>query len=203
MLTSVWIINWKRNDCSSNRRGKDGVYKVCQKSTVATKELNQAFVNAGVTSGYGKTEDQNGFKQEGFGPMDMSVDFETGERMTTPNAYLREGYTSPEILQRITIHVGQDVAKLNFDTSSDKNICRGISLIATKRGMTSSEVTTLEPEREVILCAGAVGSPKILELSGIGLCKNEKITTLLLFISKEFFLYTYQSTSSLRVFRFL
>eukprot|EP00392_Amoebophrya_sp_AT5.2_P015992 g16220.t1 len=42
-------------------RGKEGVYKVCQKASEETRELNTAFVEAGaVKSGYGKTKDQNG-----------------------------------------------------------------------------------------------------------------------------------------------
>ncbi|CAD7961740.1 unnamed protein product [Amoebophrya sp. A25] len=163
----------RHNGEPSPYRGKDGVYKVSQKVTEATKELNQAFVEAGsVASGYGKTDDQNGFRQEGFGPMDMSVDWERGERMTTANAYLRKGYTDQGILDRVNIELTQNVLKLVFEADSGDGgdgspntgkICRGV-LVLSKSG----ELSTLEAEREVILCAGAVGSPMLLELSGIG-----------------------------------
>ena len=48
--------------------------------------LYQAFIEAGVQAGYGRTEDYNGYRQEGFGPMHMTV--RNGERCSTDLAYL-------------------------------------------------------------------------------------------------------------------
>ena len=51
---------------------------------------------------YGFTEDQNGFRQEGFGPMDMTVNWNTGERETSANAYLNK-QRFPDIVSRIEV----------------------------------------------------------------------------------------------------
>jgi len=175
-------------------RGKEGVYKVCQKASEETRELNTAFVEAGaVKSGYGKTKDQNGYRQEGFGPMDMSVDFETGERMTSANAYLRRGYTDPAILASVDVETSLQVSRLLFapttsgGTNAERPRAIGVEVVsgAAPRpgGIKSPQVvesffvhgssgsatsTDAAPGGEVILCAGAVGSAHLLQLAGIG-----------------------------------
>jgi choline dehydrogenase len=48
--------------------------------------LYEAFIKAGVEAGYPKTKDYNGYKQEGFGPMQMTV--KNGVRASSSKSYL-------------------------------------------------------------------------------------------------------------------
>ena len=70
----------------------------------ATWALYQAFIDAGKEAGYPETKDYNGYQQEGFGPMHMTVD--KGVRASTSNAYLsrakkRKNFT---LMKRVTVH---------------------------------------------------------------------------------------------------
>ena len=66
-------------------RGGEGPVDTCNGNNMRNP-LYEAFVAAGEEAGYGKTEDYNGYRQEGFGPMHMTV--RRGERCSTDLAYL-------------------------------------------------------------------------------------------------------------------
>ncbi|MGB0845010.1 MAG: GMC family oxidoreductase N-terminal domain-containing protein, partial [Alphaproteobacteria bacterium] len=68
-------------------RGDDGPVTVNNGNDRTFNPLYNAFIEAGAQAGYGKTEDYNGYRQEGFGPMHMNV--KNGVRWSTANAYLR------------------------------------------------------------------------------------------------------------------
>ncbi|MCJ8298059.1 MAG: GMC family oxidoreductase N-terminal domain-containing protein, partial [Pseudomonadales bacterium] len=68
-------------------RGGNGPLATCNGNEMSTSPLYQAFIDAGVEAGYPKTKDYNGYRQEGFGPMHMTV--KAGVRASTSNAYLR------------------------------------------------------------------------------------------------------------------
>lgn len=68
----------------SEYRGTDGPLHVQRYRH--TNPLYEAFIEAGVQAGYGRTEDMNGFKQEGFGSMDSTIS--KGTRWSTSRAYL-------------------------------------------------------------------------------------------------------------------
>ena len=104
----------------SRYRGSNGPLQVCRKQTPATQTLNQAFVQAGGgDAGYGFTSDQNGWCQEGFGQMDMTVDHQSGERASTMNCYLRRK-KFPELRNRINIRTDVAVQRLLFaDENAD------------------------------------------------------------------------------------
>ena len=112
--------------------------------------MNQAFVEAGRQAGFPLTDDFNGYQQEGFGPFDVTID--RGRRASTRHAYLRE--TPPNL----EIRTGAQVLGLAFEGR------RAVGLRLAAGG--GSE--TLRCRREVILAAGAFGSPQLLLLSGIG-----------------------------------
>lgn len=114
--------------------------------------LYQAFIDAGVDAGYMATDDYNGHQQEGFGAMHMTV--KNGVRWSTANAYLRPAMQR----KNLTIKTGVQVAKVLL---KDKRAV-GIELLKGK----SSEQFYVN--KEVILSAGSIGSPHILQLSGIG-----------------------------------
>jgi choline dehydrogenase len=115
--------------------------------------LYHAFVEAGMVAGYPYTPDMNGYQQEGVGPMFMTT--KSGKRWSTANAYLRSGVMRRANLKLIT---RAQVRKLLFDGKT-----------ATGAEIDYRETRyRIEAQREVLLCAGAINSPQLLMLSGIG-----------------------------------
>ncbi|MCJ9428856.1 choline dehydrogenase [Kordiimonas marina] len=114
--------------------------------------LYRAFIKAGVEAGYLGTPDYNGFNQEGFGPMHMTV--KDGVRWSASNAYLRPAMKRPNL----TVLTGVRVERLLLDGK------RAAGVVFTQHGREQSA----SAGREVILSAGPIGSPHILQLSGIG-----------------------------------
>ncbi len=114
--------------------------------------LYQAFIDAGVQAGYFGTDDYNGRQQEGFGPMHMTV--KNGRRWSTANAYLRPA------MQRsnLTVVTHALVHKVLLEGKTATGI----------RYELQGRVQEVRANREVILSAGSVGSPHLLQLSGIG-----------------------------------
>ena len=114
--------------------------------------LYQAFIDAGEQAGYGVTSDYNGRRQEGFGPMHMTV--KDGVRWSTANAYLRPalGRANLKVVSRARTH------KILLKN----RVATGVEY---ERG---GKVQRVEATAEVILSAGSIGSPHILQLSGIG-----------------------------------
>ncbi len=114
--------------------------------------LYQAFIEAGRQAGYPLTSDYNGSQQEGFGPMEMTV--WGGRRWSAANAYLRPA------LQRANIDLVSRalVRRVVFEGK------RAIGVEVEYNGRTA----LVRANREVVLAAGAINSPKLLLLSGIG-----------------------------------
>ena len=119
---------------------------------MAGNPLYQAFIDAGGEAGYPITDDYNGYCQEGFGPMHMTV--RGGVRESTSRAYLRPALSR----QNLTVMKHVLVDKIVFDGK------RAIGIAARHKG----KDIVLHANREVILSAGAIASPMILQRSGIG-----------------------------------
>ncbi|MBL4891657.1 MAG: choline dehydrogenase [Rhizobiaceae bacterium] len=117
--------------------------------------LYQAFVDAGKQAGYELTDDYNGQKQEGFGPMEQTV--HDGRRWSAANAYLH-----PALKRDNCILVRGLVEKIIIKDG----VATGVEL---SRG---SNKETITAQREVILSASSFNSPKLLMLSGIGPAKH-------------------------------
>lgn len=133
-------------------RGGSGPLGVSGGNNMAGNPLYQAFIDAGVEAGYPRTDDYNGYCQEGFGPMHMTV--RGGVRESTSRAYLR-----PALKRRnLTVMKYVLVDKVVFDGT------RAIGVAARHNG----KDMVLHANREVILSAGAIASPMILQRSGIG-----------------------------------
>ncbi len=115
--------------------------------------LFEAFIKAGVEAGYGYTKDQNGYRQEGFGPMFMTI--KDGVRWSTAKAYLDPISSKRD---NLTIRRSVLVTRVLFDGS------RAIGIETFKNG----KFSTIHCDREVILCGGSINSPQLLHLSGIG-----------------------------------
>ena len=131
-------------------RGGDGPLNV---STGASDNpLFDAFIEAGVQAGYPFTEDMNGFQQEGFGRMDMTI--HKGLRWSAARAFLRPVLKRPNL----TVETGALTTRVLFDGS------RATGVEYRQGGKTR----TILAEREVILSGGAINSPQLLMLSGVG-----------------------------------
>ena len=132
-------------------RGGEGPVDTCNGNNMKNP-LYTAFIAAGEEAGYGRTEDYNGYRQEGFGAMHMTV--RRGERCSTDWAYLAPARKRPNL----TVVTEAEVDKLIL---SGKQV-RGVWY--QRRG----ERSEVSARREVILSAGSIGSPAILQRSGIG-----------------------------------
>ncbi len=133
-------------------RGGDGPVATCNGNEMTLNPLYQAFIEAGEQAGYPKTDDYNGYQQEGFGPMHMTVN--NGVRASTSNAYLKHALARPNL----TLLKGVLTRKVML---KDK---RAIGVEFEKSGQTQ----VVFANQEVISCAGSIGSVQLLQLSGIG-----------------------------------
>ena len=113
--------------------------------------LFHAFVDAGREAGFEVTEDYNGEKQEGFGPMEQTI--HNGRRWSAANAYLKPA------LKRPNVKLVKGLAR--------KIVLEGKRAVGVEieAGRTFS---TIRARREVIIAASSINSPKLLMLSGIG-----------------------------------
>jgi choline dehydrogenase len=115
--------------------------------------LCRAFVEAGEQAGYARTDDVNGYQQEGFGRNDRTTSPD-GKRATTAHMYL------DPVRHRGNLDIATEAlaTRLILDGARTIGVCY-------ERGGREIEATA---SREVILAGGAVNSPQLLMLSGIG-----------------------------------
>ena len=132
-------------------RGTDGPLGVNTGNNMENP-LYRAFIEAGAQAGYPVTDDYNGYQQEGFGPMQMTV--KGGVRWSTANAYLRPAMERANL----TVKTGVIVSRVILENGR----ATGVEFIKRKKLQRATAA------REVILSAGPIGSAQILQLSGIG-----------------------------------
>jgi len=137
-------------------RGAGGPVAVCAGNDMRLNPLYQAFIGAGQQAGYPFTADYNGHQQEGFGQMHMNVD--QGVRASTARAYLRAARRRANL----TVHRHVLVDRLTFE--GDR--VDGVEILGGNPA--NRRRVRLHARREVILSAGSIGSPTILQRSGIG-----------------------------------
>ncbi len=130
-------------------RGRDGPLHITRGPR--RNPLYHAFVDAGVQAGFERTDDYNGEKQEGFGPMEATIWH--GRRWSAANAYLRPALKRANVglhrclVRKVVIEDGRATG------------------VEVERG---GRIYTVHARREVILAASSINSPKLLMLSGIG-----------------------------------
>jgi choline dehydrogenase len=114
--------------------------------------LHQAWLDAAQQAGYSLTEDYNGYAQEGFGRMDMTV--RNGTRCSAAKAYLYDARKRPnlKVIEKAL------VTRILFDGT------RAIGVEYERAG----QLHQLHAAREVILSGGPINSVQLLKLSGIG-----------------------------------
>ena len=145
----------ERRDIGANAyHGGEGPVSVTTPKS-GNNPLFHAMVEAGVQAGYPRTDDLNGYQQEGFGPMDRTVTAQ-GRRSSTARGYLDQAKARPNL--SIVTHALTD--RILFDGK------RAVG-VAYLHG-DSNTPTTVRARREVLLCSGAIASPQILQRSGVG-----------------------------------
>jgi len=137
-------------------RGDSGPVGTCNGNGMKLNPLYQAFIDAGKDAGYGETADYNGYRQEGFGPMHMTV--KNGVRSSTSNAYLRRAMKRPNLT------VITKVLTRKIITTREGEQVSAIGVSYERKG----KLFTASATKEVISSAGSIGSPQLLQLSGIG-----------------------------------
>ncbi|MGY2343309.1 choline dehydrogenase [Pseudomonas sp. SDO5532_S415] len=137
-------------DGADDYRGATGHLHVTPGDTQTP--LCAAFLAAGVEAGYGLSSDLNGYRQEAFGPVDRTT--RNGRRWSTSRGYLREALGRGNV----QVHTDALALRILFDDR------RAIGIEYEQNG----EIHTAQARREVLLTAGAINSPQLLLLSGVG-----------------------------------
>jgi choline dehydrogenase len=132
-------------------RGTDGPIPVTPAAPTLRHPLSRDFVAALHSAGYPVTADLSGSQQEGAAWVDLAI--ADGQRVSAADGYLRPA------LHRRNLDIETDSLVVRLTVRRRR--CEGVTYL--KKG------TTLDARAaQVILCAGAIGSPQVLMLSGIG-----------------------------------
>jgi choline dehydrogenase len=132
-------------------RGHDG--PLVLERGPARGPLFDAFFAAVQEAGYPLTDDVNGYRQEGFAKFDRNV--HKGRRLSAARAYLHPVMGRPNL----DVRTRAFVSRIVFEGG------RAVGVDYTRAGRRGSETARAG---EVILCGGAINSPQLLQLSGIG-----------------------------------
>lgn len=130
--------------------GKGGNLHVSQPGPMYP--MSEAFVKASQEAGQRYNNDFNGTDQEGVGYYHLTV--KEGRRFSTLSAYLKEAFGRANL----TVMTETLTRQIQFDNGS------AVAVDVTHKG----QPLRLEASREILLCAGAINSPQLLQLSGVG-----------------------------------
>ena len=139
-----------RAEGGNEYRGGSGKLQTCYGRL--TNPLHAAWLDAADEAGYTRSADVNGYSQEGFGRMDMTV--ADGVRCSAANAYLRPAMRRPNL--KVVTHAL--ATRILFEGRR----VRGVEY--SREGVSRRAWANVE----VILCGGPINSPQLLKLSGIG-----------------------------------
>jgi choline dehydrogenase len=142
-------------------RGFDGPLRVTsckfQNEKHSRMPIYSTLVEAMKQAGHGYTHDMNGYKQEGAAWYDCTI--HNGERMSTSATYLNLALQSKRVQVRTNAHA----TKLVYNCNKSKVV--GVEVAHSK---TRKVTDTVYASKDVIVSTGAVNSPQLLMLSGIG-----------------------------------
>ncbi len=139
---------------ASELHGAGGEWRV-EKQRLSWAILD-AFREAALETGIPKLEDLNAGRGEGSAYFEVNQ--RRGIRLNTAKAFLKPASGRPNL----TIMTGCHVERLVFEETPQGKACTGVQFTGGGRAFTATA------HRETLLAAGAVGSPQILQLSGIG-----------------------------------
>ena len=120
--------------------------------------LFSAFFEAVQEAGYPLTDDVNGYKQEGFARFDRNI--HRGRRMSAARAYLHPVKKRPNL----TVQCRTLTTKILFEGKNPESSSRAVGVEFSRSPGRSEKVYA----GEIICCGGAINSPQLLQLSGIG-----------------------------------
>ncbi|WP_280188938.1 choline dehydrogenase [Delftia sp. PS-11] len=143
-----------RDTGANDYHGGDGPVSVATPKP-GNNPLFHAMVEAGVQAGYPRTDDLNGYQQEGFGPMDRTVT-PNGRRAATGRGYLDQARKRPNLT--IVTHALADRVRFSGLHAIGVDYLQG----------GGSQRIAAHARREVIVCSGAIASPQLLQRSGVG-----------------------------------
>lgn len=141
-----------QEDATSPWAGTNGPLSVINARLHEPNPTSAAFIAAGQELGYPLTRDFNGPQMEGVGWHHLNI--KKGQRHSTALAYLSTALKRPNV----TLSANSQVTRLLFDGKR----CVGVEY------QQQGESKTAYADHEVIVCSGAIESPKLLLLSGIG-----------------------------------
>jgi len=118
----------------------------------ADNVLFQAFFAAAEQAGYPRTSDVNGYQQEGFAAFDRNV--HRGRRLSAARAYLHPAMSRPNL----TVRTRALVSRILFD---------GTRAVGVQYKPGRGAPVTVHG-KEIICCGGAINTPQLLQLSGVG-----------------------------------
>jgi choline dehydrogenase len=138
-------------------RGSDG--PLVLERGPATNPLFAAFFAAAQEAGYHLTRDVNGYRQEGFAPFDRNI--HRGRRLSAARAYLH-----PVLASRpnLTVRCRALVTRIVFEGTR----ATGVEYVHGGGRAERAERAERAGAGQVILCGGAINSPQLLQLSGVG-----------------------------------
>ncbi len=142
-------------------RGEDGPLTL--ERGPAKNPLFDAWLKAGVEAGFNRTDDVNGYRQEGFAPFDKNVS--RGRRLSAARAYLHP------VLDRenLTLMTRAQVDGVLFEDRNEPTRATGVAVRKLGvAGLFGRKPAEKVKAKEVILCGGAFNSPQLLQLSGVG-----------------------------------
>ena len=125
----------------------------------ATSPLFGAFFEAVQQAGYPLTDDVNGYRQEGFAKFDRNV--YRGRRLSASRAYLHPVMGRPNL----TVRTLAMVTGLRTRRGAEGPRVTGVDYV---RGTRGHHIGASVEAGEVLLCGGAINSPQLLQLAGIG-----------------------------------
>ncbi|MFM7275131.1 MAG: choline dehydrogenase [Gammaproteobacteria bacterium] len=162
---SLGAAGWGYRDClpyfrraerwaggADDYRGGDGPLGVCDGNGMRLNPLYETFIRAGEEAGYPRTEDYNGYRQEGFGRMHMTV--RGGIRESCARAYLKPARRRANL----TLLKHAHATRLLLEGT------RATGVEFLQRG----NLQRARARAEVLVATGAIGSPALLQRSGIG-----------------------------------
>ncbi|MDG9810114.1 GMC family oxidoreductase N-terminal domain-containing protein [Pseudomonas juntendi] len=141
------IENYASGDETRGHQGPMHIHQVSERFTLST-----AFLEAAAQDGHPHNADYNGRDQTGFGYYQVAQ--KDGRRWSVVDGYLKPARS------RANLHIVLHAHVLRVDVQGKR--CKGVTYVH------NGEQVSIKANAEVILCAGAIQSPQLLELSGIG-----------------------------------
>ena len=137
-------------DRSDPWHGADGPWRI--RTTDIADPVIDAFFAAARSAGYSETPDYNGAVQDGYARLQVNV--HRGRRQSMAVAYLRPALRRPNVALRVRAHASRVLLEDG----------RAVGVEYVQDG----ETRRVRAEREVVLSGGAINSPQLLMLSGVG-----------------------------------